>query len=91
MRFILEQQTGDMVATGNVTSTRMPDAKQSSDGLLKGGEPVQAKAQRMASTERSTKIRYEGDALLWQAGQPLAGQDHLHRQDRADAGMQRAM
>jgi lipopolysaccharide export system protein LptA len=68
---ILEQQTGDMVATGNVTSTRMPDAKQSSDGLLKGGEPVQAKAQRMASTERSTKIRYEGDALLWQAGSRL--------------------
>ncbi|MBI5281477.1 MAG: LPS export ABC transporter periplasmic protein LptC [Candidatus Solibacter usitatus] len=68
---VLEQQTGDMVASGNVTSTRLPDKKPGTEGMLSSSEPLQAKADRMASTEANKKIRYEGRAHLWQSASSL--------------------
>ncbi len=70
-RIVLEQQTGDMVALGNVASTRLPDKKQASEGMMSSSEPLQAKADRMAATERNSKIRYEGNAMLWQSASSL--------------------
>lgn len=70
-RIVLEQQSGDMVATGHVASTRMPDQKKASEGMLSSSEPVQAKADRMEATERNQKIRYLGNAMLWQSSSSL--------------------
>lgn len=70
-RIVLEQQTGDMVAMGHVASTRVPESKQGSAGMLSPSEPLQAKAERMAATERNQKIRYEGNAMLWQSASSL--------------------
>ncbi|HEY3443107.1 MAG TPA: LPS export ABC transporter periplasmic protein LptC [Paludibaculum sp.] len=70
-KIVMEQQSGDMVALGHVSSTRMPDKKQSSDGMLSASEPLQAKADRMAATEKNQKIRYEGNAMLWQSASSL--------------------
>jgi lipopolysaccharide export system protein LptA len=70
-RIVMEQQTGDMAALGHVASTRLPDKKQASEGMMSSSEPLQAKADRMAATERNTKIRYEGNAMLWQSASSL--------------------
>jgi lipopolysaccharide export system protein LptA len=68
---VLDQNSGDMTARGNVNSTRQPDKKQASEGLLSASEPVQARAERMTTTDRNRRIRYEGKALLWQSASRL--------------------
>lgn len=79
---VLDQNTGDMVATGNVASTRLPDQKASNGGMLSPGEPMQARAQKMTTTERNKKIHYEGDAVLWQGASRLkAKQVYINRVD----------
>jgi lipopolysaccharide export system protein LptA len=71
---VLDQDTGDLTATGHVASTRMPDAKaKSSDGMLDARQPVQARAEKMRVTEKNQRIVYEGDVLMWQAGSRLRG------------------
>lgn len=57
----LEQRTGEFVAVGQVRSTREPERGQ------KGAVPTQATAERMEAREANTKIRYEGNAVMWQA------------------------
>lgn len=57
---VLEQRTGEFVATGQVRSTREPERGQ------KNGVVTQATADRMEAREGNTKIRYEGNAVLWQ-------------------------
>ena len=42
-------------------------------GMLSGNEPLQARAQRMLSSDRNRSIRYEGNALLWQGASRLQG------------------
>lgn len=71
---VLDQETGDLTATGHVASTRMPDSKaKSSDGMLDSRQPVQARAEKMKVTEKNQRIVYEGDVLMWQAGSRLRG------------------
>jgi lipopolysaccharide export system protein LptA len=70
---VLEQATGNMAAVGDVNSTRLPEKKQASSGMLDAGEAVQAKAARMSVTEDSWKIVYEGGAVLWQGGRRIEG------------------
>jgi lipopolysaccharide export system protein LptA len=67
-KIVLNQKSGDFEAIGNVSSTRIPDKKKkdSGTGMLSGDDPIQAKAARMTSAENNQKIRYEGNALLWQ-------------------------
>ncbi|MFN3324623.1 MAG: LPS export ABC transporter periplasmic protein LptC [Bryobacteraceae bacterium] len=66
-RILLARSNGDFTAEGNVTSTRLPDGQSASGGaMLSRDEPVQARAQRMHSTEDNARIRYEGSAVLWQ-------------------------
>jgi lipopolysaccharide export system protein LptA len=39
--------------------------------MLSGDDPVQARAESMASTDENQRIRYEGSALLWQGANRL--------------------
>jgi lipopolysaccharide export system protein LptA len=59
---VLQQKSGEFVATGNVRSTR--EGEKTSTG--KNAELTQATADRMEMRESNTKIRYEGNAVLWQ-------------------------
>jgi lipopolysaccharide export system protein LptA len=68
----LDQISGDFVAEGNVTSSRLPDKdqKKSSD-LLSGDDPLLAQARKMESRRvdpvgRVRRIHYEGNAVIWQ-------------------------
>ena len=73
-RIVMNQQTGDMEATGNVSSVRERDKarkKAGGEGLLSGDEPVQAKAAKMTATHENSIIRYTGNALLWQGSNRL--------------------
>jgi lipopolysaccharide export system protein LptA len=76
-RIVLEQSTGDFAAIGNVSSIRLPDRKKdagSDNGMLSPSEPMQARARRMFAGDHNRKIRYEGDAVLWQGANRLQGQ-----------------
>ncbi|HTP85339.1 MAG TPA: LPS export ABC transporter periplasmic protein LptC [Bryobacteraceae bacterium] len=64
---VLDQTQGDFTAEGNVNSTRQPDAK-SDNSMLSGDEPLHARAAKMLTSDDNTKIRYEGNAVLWQGG-----------------------
>ena len=76
-RIVLNQKDGGFVADGHVSSTRLPDKKpeakqaEKSSGLLSDDEPMQAKARRMVSSEKNTRIQYEGDAVAWQGANRL--------------------
>lgn len=65
---VMGQRSGDVRASGDVMSTRVPDRKagQPAGAMLSGDDPLQAKAARMTSTENNQQIRYEGNALMWQ-------------------------
>jgi lipopolysaccharide export system protein LptA len=73
---VLEQATGQMAASGNVTSTRLPDKKPGAPtggSLLSGEEPMQARAARMVTYEDNRRIRYEGNAVVWQGANRVTG------------------
>ncbi len=78
---VLEQATGNMIALGDVNSTRLPEKKQSSTGMLSPGEAIQAKAGRMSVTADSRQILYQERAVLWQGARRIAG--HTISIDRA--------
>ena len=80
----MNQQSGDMDATGHVASTRQPDkSEQSSGSLLDDSQPMQAKADKMVARDSNLKIRYEGHAVVWQgANRTAAAQIDIDR----DAG-----
>jgi lipopolysaccharide export system protein LptA len=65
---LLNQQNGDMDATGKVASTRQPDKPKDNQksSLLDETESLQARADKMQSRENNLQIRYEGHAILWQ-------------------------
>lgn len=70
---VLNQETGDFTAEGNVSSTRLPDKKPGSagGGMLAQDEPVQGKARRMTSRNGNQLVVYDGGAVLWQSGNRL--------------------
>ena len=68
---LLDQKSGSTTATGNVSSLRQPDKQQAGGGMLSGSEPLNARAAKMVATDRNRRIRYEGDALLWQSNSRL--------------------
>jgi lipopolysaccharide export system protein LptA len=63
---VMNQKSGDFTAAGNVASTRMPDPKGNSSAMLSTDEIMQARAQKMVSTDSNSKIHYEGNAVAWQ-------------------------
>ena len=60
---VLNQKTDEFVAIGNVRSTQEAE-KDAKTG--KSGELTQATADRMEMREKNAKIRYEGNAVMWQ-------------------------
>jgi lipopolysaccharide export system protein LptA len=86
-KIVLDQKSGDFTAEGNVSSTRLPDKskdkstdkskdktaekKDSGGGMLAEDEPLHARAKKMRSTDNNLQIRYEGNAVLWQAANRL--------------------
>src|SRR5579871_6534702 len=62
-RIEMNQKSGDFTAEGHVASTREPDANGKSSGMLSTDEILQARAQRMVSSEHNQKIHYEGNAV----------------------------
>jgi len=63
---VMNQKSGDFTAEGHVASTRMPDPKGTSSAMLNTDEIMQARAQKMVSTDTNSKIHYEGNAVAWQ-------------------------
>lgn len=66
----LDQKTGDMIANGKVSSTRLPEAKKKDaklgGSLIDSTETLQAKADHMETKQKNNWIQYKGAALLWQ-------------------------
>ena len=83
-RIVMNQQTGDFTAEGNVASTRMPDKKTAApNAMLSQDEPIHALAGRMVSTERNQRVLYEGKAVLWQSANRLeAERVMINRKDQ---------
>jgi lipopolysaccharide export system protein LptA len=66
-RIRLDQRTGDFLADGNVTSSRLPDKDQKKNSeMLSGDDPLQATARKMESRNRNHQIHYEGAVNMWQ-------------------------
>jgi lipopolysaccharide export system protein LptA len=66
-RLVLNQKSGDFVADGRVSTTRLPDQKpSSSSSLLSDAELMQGRAQHMTSAQKNQKLHYEGNAVVWQ-------------------------
>src|SRR5260370_15783605 len=50
----------------------MPDKKKDdTSGMLNQDEPLHGIAKKMSSTENNTKVRYEGNVVLWQGANRL--------------------
>ncbi len=63
----LDQRTGDFLAEGNVSSSRLPDKDQKKNSeMLSGDDPLQATARKMDSRNRNRQIHYEGTVHMWQ-------------------------
>lgn len=60
---VLDQKTGEFVATGNVRSIREGEKNAKT---AKNAEVTQATADRMETREENSKIRYTGNAVMWQ-------------------------
>ena len=73
-RIQMDQESGSFTATGQVVSSRLPDKKAASD-LFAAGEPLQATAQKMTTSERNRRVRYEGNAVLWQGGSRITADE----------------
>jgi lipopolysaccharide export system protein LptA len=69
---VLDQKSGDFIADGHVRSVRLPDKKKDeSPGMLSQDEPLNGMAGKMSTAENNTKIRYEGNVVLWQGANRL--------------------
>lgn len=66
----LNQKNGDFTARGNVRSTREPEKKAAASPQ----PTTQATADKMQVSEENKKIRYEGNAVLWQGESRLRAQ-----------------
>ncbi|MFZ0592537.1 MAG: LptA/OstA family protein [Bryobacteraceae bacterium] len=73
-KVLLNQQTGDMDASGRVASTRQPDQQKKDDQtapLLDQKRPLQALADTMKTWDHNHKVQYDGHAVLWQGADRL--------------------
>jgi len=74
-RILLDQRTGDTVAEGGVTASRLPDRKKpATSGLLDPEDAFQAQADRMVAADRNRVLRYEGRAVVWQGTNRIRAQ-----------------
>ena len=70
---LMDQQSGDMDATGHVVSTHEAD-KNAKPGtsMLDDKQPLQGKADKMWTREDNTKVHYQGHAVIWQGADRTA-------------------
>ncbi len=72
-QIFLNQANGDMDATGHVSSTRLPDnSVKSGSSLLDDSKPMQARADKMQTRDKSHAVHYDGHAVVWQGGNRTA-------------------
>jgi lipopolysaccharide export system protein LptA len=70
---VMDQNSGDMDATGHVRSTRLPDKNQKpGTSMLDTTQTMQAQADKMVSRDNNTKILYSGHAVLWQGANRIS-------------------
>ena len=64
----LIQKTGDYVADGHVSTSRLPeqDPKKKSGEMLDGDESIQGTAPHMTSANHNKLVHYDEGAVLWQ-------------------------
>lgn len=66
---VLDQNTGDVTAEGNVASTREPERGGQSAAVLSESGPFLARAARMSMAGGGRRvIHYEGGVVAWQGG-----------------------
>jgi lipopolysaccharide export system protein LptA len=79
----MNQENGDFLAEGNVSSSQKQQKGSPKSGMLPGDEPVQATAPSMISTGRNQHIRYEGGAVVWQGANRIKGETvEIDRENR---------
>jgi len=84
----IDQRAGTTYARGRVSSTRLPDHKDqkdakgtANDGLIQGDQPLLARAAEMSTWDKNQKIRYTGNAVLWQGSTRIQGHEILIDRD----------
>lgn len=86
-RIFLDQKTEDFRAEGNVTSSRLPDKKGGGATMLARDAALQARAQKMTTSDGRATVIYEGNAVLWQDSSRLEAErieiDRAHSQLKA--------
>ncbi len=66
-RILLDQRTGDTLAEGAVSASRLPERKKpATSGLLDSDDAFQARAERMTAADHNRLLRFEGRAVVWQ-------------------------
>ncbi len=66
-QIVMDQSSGDMLAEGHVVSTHAPDKNEKpGTSMLDNSQPMQAKADKMATRDKNSTIHYEGHAVMWQ-------------------------
>lgn len=68
---MLDQKSRDFQASGQVSSSRLPEGTGSGTAILSPNEPLQAQAARMTTRQGQQIILYEGGAVLWQGANRL--------------------
>lgn len=68
----LEQKQDVMTAAGGVSTVMQPQG--GGGGLIEGGEPLRATAERMRVEDRNNRVLFEGNAVLWQGEMRLRAQ-----------------
>jgi len=64
---VMNQDSGDMDATGKVLSVRSPDKNQKpGTSMLDQTQTLQAKADQMRSRDNNLRVFYDGNAVIWQ-------------------------
>ncbi len=68
----LEQKQDVMTASGGVSAVMQSQG--GGGGLIEGGEPLRATAERMRVEDRNNRVLFEGNAVLWQGQMRLRAQ-----------------
>ena len=76
-----DQASGDVAATGNVASTHLSARAAKPTAVISESQPFHARAARMFAPGGKKVIRYEGNVVLWQAGNRIeAGWAEIDRE-----------
>lgn len=70
-KITLQQASGDFIAIGKVSTTRVPDkptkpGQKKTSSMLDEEEPMQGTADRVESANRNKQVHYVGNAVVWQ-------------------------